>query len=412
MTDLESFTQELQDVLAHLHDPDYQPAEHIYAIMGCDPEQGPAAVQSTVIQWIRSLEPDSTVPPGSRARRDFEVLHHRFMLKLTQEETAERLYMSVRSVQREQRRAVYALARGLWDRGHPRAPSHHIDQDKGALPQATEWMSQVREELVSLQRYGAGAEADLEAAVRGALRLARTTSSHHGIDVETGHIQSGLTVRFHPSALRQVLLTAITELTQSMSPGTITLSAESEQDRARIVITAHLAVAQDLVDVSLARELVSAQGGSIESLLDQGRVSLIVELPIVERTEEKVTVLAIDDNVDLITLYRSYCTDTAYDIVHVREGLHALEAIRAHSPDIILLDVMLPDMDGWDLLLDLRASPESRSTPIIVCSVITDEELALTLGAALYLRKPVWREQLIEAFDQVLSQVGAEASKA
>jgi CheY-like chemotaxis protein len=410
MTDLEMFTQELQDVLVHLHDPDYQPAEHIYAIVGCDPEQGPAAVQSTVMQWIRSLEPDPTVPPGSRARRDYEVLHHRFILKLTQEETAERLYMSVRSVQREQRRAVYGLARGLWER-HSRSPDHHVDQAKVSLPQAAEWMSQVREELVSLQRYSPHAEADLETAVRGALRLARTTASHHGTDVEMGHIEPDLAVRFHPSARRQVLLTAITELTQSMSPGTITLSVERERDRARIVITAHPAVVQDLVDVSLARELVSAQGGSIESLLDQGRASLIVELPIVERTEEKVTVLAIDDNVDLVTLYRSYCTDTAYDIVHVREGLRVLEAIRAHSPDIVLLDVMLPDMDGWDLLLDLRASPESRATPIIVCSVITDEELALTLGAALYLRKPVWREQLIEAFDQVLSQAGAGASK-
>jgi CheY-like chemotaxis protein len=71
---------------------------------------------------------------------------------------------------------------------------------------------------------------------------------------------------------------------------------------------------------------------------------------------------------------------------------------------VILLDVLLPDVDGWGLLVDLQTDPASREIPVILCSVTRDERLALSLGADLYLPKPVWRQQLLGALDDVLNQ--------
>jgi len=394
MDTLEKFRQELQHALTHLYDPSYQFSEQMYAATDCDPGKGPGAVQSEIIQLIESLESDPSVPSGSRIRQNFKVLHHRFVLRLTQEETGGQLHMSVRSVQRAQREATHMLARHLWERSRERENS--ADDRK--------WLLQVRQELLSLQRSAPGAECELGAAIRGALRIARATTARHGITVETQDTQSNLRVRSHPSALRQVLLSMIAELEQAMSSGRITLSAKHEGDRARITITACPVSAEEPINVSLARELLSVQGGSIESLFEGDRISLVAELPSATQPKDKVTVLAVDDNADLISLYESYCAGTAYEVVHVREGQRVFQAIKAAKPDIILLDVMLPDVDGWDLLLDLHADPATQTIPIIVCSVITDEQLALDLGAALYLRKPVWREQLIEAFDQTVSQ--------
>jgi CheY-like chemotaxis protein len=371
--------------------------------MGCDPEQGPAPVQSAIIERIRGLEPDPSEPPGSRARQDYEVLYDRYILKLTQEETAEHLHVSVRSVQREQRRAVYMLARHLWERGAAPPADQHPAQAVGAPSEASGWMSQVRQEVLSLQRYDSDAEANLAATVRGALRIAGTAAAQRDIAVNAERLPPDLHVRFHPSALRQVLLSLIAGLEQSMSSGTIALSVDHNPDHARVVVTACPAQAEGPLDLSLAQALLSAQGGAIELLPAQGCISLALKLKVAQPPREEVKVLAVDDNADLVALYDSYCAGTRYELIHVREGQRIFDEIRQHAPDLILLDVMLPDVDGWDLLLDLRANPATRSIPVIVCSVITDEELALTLGAVLYLRKPVWRGQLLDALDQALS---------
>ena len=91
------------------------------------------------------------------------------------------------------------------------------------------------------------------------------------------------------------------------------------------------------------------------------------------------------------------------------QGQRVFEIVEDFAPDVIVLDIMLPDVDGWELLALLHEHPVARSIPIIVCSVVREEDLALALGAALYLPKPVERQQFIRALDQVLSQAAARA---
>jgi CheY-like chemotaxis protein len=79
--------------------------------------------------------------------------------------------------------------------------------------------------------------------------------------------------------------------------------------------------------------------------------------------------------------------------------------VKTSPPDVIVLDVMLPDVDGWKLLMELHEDPVTRPIPIVVCSVIREEELAYSLGAAAYLSKPVDPR----AFIQVLEQASARA---
>jgi CheY-like chemotaxis protein len=65
---------------------------------------------------------------------------------------------------------------------------------------------------------------------------------------------------------------------------------------------------------------------------------------------------------------------------------------------------MLPGIDGWELLGRLREHPQIGTAPIIVCTILPQEEFALTLGAAEFLRKPVSREALLSALDQALKK--------
>jgi CheY-like chemotaxis protein len=175
------------------------------------------------------------------------------------------------------------------------------------------------------------------------------------------------------------------------------LRAEGQDGWIRIEVTGRPASDDRMLDSDLVREILTTYGGSIEVGADDDQLILVVAVP----SADEITVLVVDDNRDLVHFYRRYTAGTRYQIDHVAEGRKVFERIGATVPDVIVLDVMLPDIDGWELLGQLREHHATRGIPIIVCSVVRQEELALALGAALYLPKPVRRQQLLRALDQV-----------
>ena len=71
-------------------------------------------------------------------------------------------------------------------------------------------------------------------------------------------------------------------------------------------------------------------------------------------------------------------------------------------PSAIILDLMMPDRDGWDLLQFFLHQPATQATPIIVCSVLRQKELALSLGAAAFIEKPISEQHLIDILTQLI----------
>jgi len=115
----------------------------------------------------------------------------------------------------------------------------------------------------------------------------------------------------------------------------------------------------------------------------------------------------VDDNDDVTHCYERYAQGTRYQIVAAHEGRAVMEIVDSLRPDAIILDVMLPDMDGWELLVALHASPATQVIPVIICSVVREAELALALGAALYVPKPIRRPDFLQALDVVLHQAAS-----
>ncbi len=408
MDDLKEFEHYLAEALTHLYDPTYQPPELIWQATGCKPQQGLQEVQAALIRAIEDLKPASDVPRTARIRRLYELLVCRYIQELTQAETAFQLGITDRHVRREQQEAIGVLARHMvfQERGGESAPLAETEEE--ATP--TTWRSQVQQELASLQHTTPGAVADVGQTVNGIVKVGQALTEKRGISLNIGSVQPNLTVVIHPSALRQVLITAIEKLVQQMSAGEITLEVEQEDDTVKIAVAGCPVVADDRPPHSdLIEEIIATQGGSFEIRLTDQRLVFEVRLP---STDKGVTVLVVDDNLDLVNFYRNYTTDTRYQIIHLSEGKHLFETVAELRPEIIVLDVMLPDVDGWELLTYLHEHPDTRAIPVIVCSVVKREELASALGAALYLPKPVRRRQFIQALDQVLAQAQARASRA
>lgn len=111
------------------------------------------------------------------------------------------------------------------------------------------------------------------------------------------------------------------------------------------------------------------------------------------------TVLVVDDNEDILELFRGYLSPHRYRVVTAQTAQDTLVLARRLKPYAITLDLMMPDQDGWDLLQVLLNQPDTQHIPIIVCSVLKQKELALSLGASAFLEKPVSEETLLSTLE-------------
>jgi len=119
-----------------------------------------------------------------------------------------------------------------------------------------------------------------------------------------------------------------------------------------------------------------------------------VQLPIAART-----VLIVDDNEDVLRLFQGYVCAHGFEVVTTQAANDARDKARRLQPYCIVLDLMMPDHDGWELLQVLLSDTETWMIPVLVCSVLKQKELALSLGAAAYLEKPVTAQILLSALD-------------
>jgi CheY-like chemotaxis protein len=412
MITCEEFEQELREALARLYDPDYQPSETFCALMGCDPRGGALAIQTAIIHAIEDLEPPTDTPPTARTRRVFDLLYDRFVLKLTQEETAEYLHVSLSSVQRGQREAIHVLARPIWERSQMQEPpaEEHFQEEPSSVGKTRrpDWRSQMRQELASLRSVDPNRVADVAETLQGVLELESALVPGHGVHLEVGYVQPDLVAVVHPSALRQTLITALGRLARHAAPGSITIFARLREGNVKITVRGSIARGRELTEEDLIRDILVPEGTTVEAGIEGGHAFLWINAP----SLGQITVLAVDDNPDMLQFYRRCTTGTRYRIVHAAGGEEAMGKIKTSSPDIIVLDVMLPDVDGWKLLMRLHEDPATRPIPIIVCSVVREEDLARALGAALYLPKPVEPRRFVEALDRVCPRVPAEAPEA
>jgi CheY-like chemotaxis protein len=156
--------------------------------------------------------------------------------------------------------------------------------------------------------------------------------------------------------------------------------------------------------LSASATLIGLQGGVLEVAPREGLAfHVTARLPQPRTT----TLLVIDDNPDVAYMFARFLEDARYRVLHASTGSAALRIARKAAPDAITLDVLMPSQDGWDTLRRLASDPATSHVPIIMCSVLPERSLALTLGVREFLDKPVRREALLDALERVVPTVGS-----
>ncbi|MCL4271921.1 MAG: response regulator, partial [Anaerolineales bacterium] len=161
--------------------------------------------------------------------------------------------------------------------------------------------------------------------------------------------------------------------------------------------------------LSICQQLIQMHGGRIwvESEMNKGS-TFYFTLPLFRKESEAYPdgnriILAIDDDSQVIGLYERYLQPQGYHVIPLTDPARAVEKIKQVKPFAITLDIMMPGIDGWTVLEALKSDPETRNTPVIVCSIIEDLEKGFSLGATDYLVKPILEEDLVNSLDRLNS---------
>ena len=119
-------------------------------------------------------------------------------------------------------------------------------------------------------------------------------------------------------------------------------------------------------------------------------------------------ILAVDDSATILEMIKAILTAGGYEVLTAADGAEALDVARSESPDLILLDVMLPKLDGYRVCRLLKFDQKYKAIPIIMLTAKTEEQSMATgirTGANQYLTKPVEPERLLAAVAEELERV-------
>lgn len=121
-------------------------------------------------------------------------------------------------------------------------------------------------------------------------------------------------------------------------------------------------------------------------------------------------ILYIEDNAQNMRLVRKLLKTGGYDMIGAEDGFTGLDMAKEHQPELILVDINLPDIDGTEVTERLKADPDFTNTPIIALTanaMYGDRERFIDAGCDDYLSKPVSRRELIEMIESHLVRIRA-----
>ncbi len=401
MIDRESFESLVKDITANLFD---------YAALETLPNLNqvikiPANFSGGRADYVRQLfldtieelrVPDKVQGIQTVEGRPYLILTKRYVDGMSLNDLAAYLSISDRQLRRDHHKAIQALTARLWQKLYGEELSYE------PAPAATD--------TASNQAYTPAREiVDLHQVIDGVLKMLQRRLQEEGIEVQLNYCQAAPGVLTDRVILRQILISLFTFAGHIQSGDLLKVSTQVEPDSVAV-----------LIDIPLEKGLHTAEELEQHALLNSVKYwserihlrfsqsnrneSILLRLYI-PRADKKV-ILVVDDQEPSINMFRRYLTRTNLTIIGVTQPDQVLRIAQELQPVLITLDVMMPGIDGWEILQSLKLEGHTHQIPVIICSAWEEPELARSLGAVDFLKKPVTQADLLNALRrlQILSE--------
>lgn len=389
----DEFAKQIRQALENLYDFAYlQNLELTNALseQGQSLDKSVRQLRADLIDAIERLKPDGNLPPHAKERRPYDLLYGRYVQGLNTTELVEELMISVRQLRRENKRALEAVTELMWERFETQlaapAPAPPVARRQAADREAEQLISQASPE-----------DLRLPALVSGLLATLQPVAAKHNIQLINRLPNDLPPVHADRVLLRQGLMGVLSHAFSRANNGEVQLEGSAGKS-VNLCLTAsgETGAPRGGVSLEVSQKLVAGLGGHVEVASSAAPWQVNISLPVAET----VPVLVMDDNAGLLELFRRYLAGRPYHLIEVHSVAEAIAQTRAAQPRLAMLDIMMPQQDGWEVLQQLRAAPETASLPIIICSVLVEPEIAAALGASDYLPKPVTQDALLTKLEQ------------
>ncbi|MFN8453684.1 MAG: response regulator [Anaerolineae bacterium] len=382
-------------------------------------------LRTELLDAIEQLKPAANVSPRAKEWRPYTLLYGRYVQGLNTVELVEELTISVRQLRREDKRAIEAVANLLWDK-----LSGQLAAESVSLPltgQRREVAEFETEQLISQAQVE---NIDLSTLVSGILTTLEPVARQHHLTLTNELPDSLPPVQADRVILRQALLSFISHaisrglagqvVIAGGAPGSVSLpdktgrrgdplrspteagarpaarldemSGNAGSVNLSISLRGQLQAQQRAgVGLEVSQRLIASLGGQTKIIDSPDEWRVVISLP----GAKESPILVMDDNAGLVELFRRYLAGRPYQLIEAHTMEQAIERARELRPKLMMLDIMMPHQDGWEVLQQLRRMPETKDTPIIICSVLNEPEIAAALGASDYLPKPVTQDALL-----------------
>ena len=400
MIDRTEFERLVKDALTNIHNYAVLETHPLVSLFSPPPDQQTSRgehLRHLLLQAIDRLQPPEKTPSTiSIEWRPYLILKGRYVEGLTLDELKSRLSLSGRQLRREHGRALRAVVTLLGDQAFPES----IDSEEEETGLEGEWDSDFRAFEITQESL------DLTEVVREIASIFQQRMQSEGVELRLELPEELPSVLADRIILRQIILSLFSYALHVQSGQIITAGAGAKGDQVSFWIQTQVdeeeiftLAGEETGDTSLesARYWCQRLGATFQEISpadhEAGLAELVFSLP---RIEQGVA-LVVDDQKTAIRMFRRYLERTNLKVVGVKEPEEVLPLARQLQPQVITLDVMMPTIDGWEILQALQTDPETQHIPVIVCSVWDEPELAYSLGAVDFLRKPISQKDLLEA---------------
>ena len=387
------FANQARQALQNLHDFVYLqklPLTGLLSAPNGTLDQGVRKLRAEILDAIERLNPPGTMPSRAKERRPYALLYGHYVQGVTSAELAEELAISIRQLRREHARAVEAVLDLLWEKLNVQLDANAKTGQEDEAGGQNQTAENETEQLISQAQVDDLSVADL---VDGIFSTLKPLAHSRSMLLENA-LPDGLPlVRANRVVLRQGLMGLVSSALQRFSNGEIRVEMADGGDFELWIKaegeTQGSGPAKAGLDVS--RKLIASLGGEVE--IEAGPPHWRAKIRLL--MAEEIPLLVMDDNPGLVELYRRYLAGRGYRVFEAHSADEVIATAKKQNLKLIILDVMMPDQDGWEVLQRLKAAATTQTIPVMICSVLDETELAAALGASDYLHKPVSQDALL-----------------